>query len=160
MRSTVIYGDRIEQYFTLKGIDVNPIYEKKVNDYNNVVIDSSFPYDITLSFPEYIFDIYKIVNNYTTARMDKVSSYINEKVYSKPFDENTYKDLCISLRKDNYSKVNVPYVSETGQIKIIQMKTDDIGPTSFNYLSRMKQYDKLRTVIFNETVLPFIKRLL
>lgn len=150
----------ITRYFTLKGIpNVEPIYEEKIDSNNTLVIDSSFKYDITLSFKDYIFNVYKIINNYTLGKRDKIFSY-NTEFYKKPFDKDTYKDLVICLRKDNYKKVHVPNISSDGRIRISQLKIEDVGPNIIDWNAKVKDYEKLRITIFNETILPYVKRLI
>ena len=159
MYLVVIYGDRIERYFNLKGIQVEPVYEEKIDDYNTIVIDSSFQYDITLSFCRYIFDISKIINNYSTTLKDKVFEY-NHKFYNKAFDKDSYKDLIILLRKENYKKAHVPMVTSDGKLRVTQIRTEDVTPNVIDWSLKSKDYNKLRIVIFNETILPYVKSLI
>ena len=148
----------ISRYFTLKGIpNVEPIYEEKIDANNTLVIDSSFHYDITLSFKDYIFGIFKIINNYSTSKRDKIFSY-NTEFYKKPFDKDTYKDLVIMLRKEAYKKVHVPNITSDGKIRISQLRVEDVGPNIIDWKAKVKDYEKLRITIFNETILPYIKR--
>lgn len=159
MHLTILYGDRIERYFTLKGTQVDPIYEEKIDDYNTVVIDSSFQYDITLSFCSYIFGISKILNNYTVGLKDKVFDY-NCKFYNKAFDKDSYKDLIILLRKDNYKKAHVPMVTSDGKLRVTQIRHEDVTPNVIDWSLKPKDYNKLRIVIFNETILPYVRSLI
>lgn len=158
MYSTVLRGNSFERYFSLKGIEIDPIYEEKIDAYNTIVIDSSFQYDITLSFPKYMFNVIKIINSYTIGKRDKVFRYLNDEFYNRKFDKDIYKDFAILLRKEKYLKSNLPILGENNNIRIIQLRTEDIGETSVEFGYKQAQYDKLRITIFNETVLPYIKQ--
>lgn len=161
MRYHVIRRSGIEQYLTLVGIKYKSIFEKRINQQNTIIIDESFEHDITLSFPEYVFELCKITNMFQRDKLNKVFELNNNFVYNKKPDKSIINDLIILTRKSDYKTMSIPDVDKNGAIRIMQSTYSEtiISQISLKTVN-IKDYEKLRTIIFNTTILPFVKKII
>lgn len=158
MRYLIVRKESLSNHLTLVGVDYKPLFEKRINQHNTVIIDESFEFDMTLRFPEYIFEVGKILNGFSRGRLNKVFELNQRFIYSKPIDKSVMQDLIILQRKERYQKMLIPDIDTSGAIRITN------GHYSENVVSqlglrtqRLKDYEKLRTIIFNTTILPYVK---
>ena len=160
MRYLLIKKESMEQYFTLRGVKHNSIFEYQINKQNILVIDKSFDYDITPRFPDFIFGVYKIMANFSKSKMEKVFNHMTNYIYTRPIDSDIIKDLVIILRKYDFQKINIPYIDQSGRIRLILSQYNKNILDNINLTKDYKSYDKLRIIIFNKTIVPYVKTLL
>jgi len=160
MRYLVVHNTHITQHFSLSGLNIKPLLEKRVNMHNIVVIDESFNYDITYTFPEYIFEVNKIMNSYSRSVVEQVFKLNADFIYNKPIQENFLHDLIIVLRKSKYKKINIPHIDRSGKIRLTLAQNSSNTIKSIKIKNNVEAYLKLRSIIFNTTVLPYVKMLL
>lgn len=151
----------VKQHMTLLGVKYKSIFEKKINPYNTIIIDESFAYDITLSFPEYIFNVCKLLNSLPKDKFDKISKLNNELVYNKSLDNGVINDLIILTRKSEYKSMSIPDVDKNGAIRIIHANYSENIISQISLKTKnLKDYEKLRAIIFNTTTLPYVRSLI
>lgn len=160
MRYLLVKKNSISFHLTLVGISVKEIYRCQVNNSNTVIIDETYNRDITLTFPYYIYELAKILNDYSLSKLKRISDLNRNMIYDKLVDEKFENDLIILSRKDDYKKMSIPYIDKSGKIKITYLNfVKDIKSKIF-MKSSVENYKKLRTIIFNTTVLPYVKILI
>ena len=158
-RALLIKNSGISAFFSLDGVDARIVKTFDI-DNTTVAIDESFTYDITPAFPEYITGIYPILERPRRERFRAVAAYNMKNVYGKPVNKDIIKDITIMLREHNYDKASIPYLSDNGGIKILTM---DMKEAKFNTLdpsSMRDEYRKIRTIVFNTTILPYVRELI
>jgi hypothetical protein len=159
MRYLIVKKDTLENRFTLTGLNVDVLFEKRVNQQNTVIIEKSFENDITFGFFEYIFNVSKILNLYTRDRFDKISK-LNFDFYNKKLDyDAVLEDLVILSREDDYKKMLFPFVDNAGRIKLMKSAYCENLKNSIQITQRLESYSKLRIIIFNRIILPFVKHI-
>lgn len=160
-RTILVKNNDLSMFFTLDGINNIQVIKTFTVGNIDVVIDSSFEYDITPNFPKYVVDLYKIIDNYTKGRFEKVAEYNTRYIYNKAVDSTIINDIAILLRKDNYKKADIPYPLEDGKIKIAQQVNEDVlKNNTIDPSDMIEQYRKIRTIVFNTTILPYVRNLL
>lgn len=161
MRYLIVRNSGLDQYLTLIGVKYKPLFESRVNQHNTVIIDETFGYDITLAFPNYIFEVSKILNSFSRGRLNKVFELNNALIYNKPIDKTIIRDLIILSRKDDFQKMTIPDVDKNGAIRIIHSAYSETTISQMSFKPKqLKDYDKLRTIIFNTTILPYVKSII
>ncbi len=160
MRFLVVRGSSLDQHFSLTGVSVTPVFEKKVNPYNTVVIDKSFTHDFVISFPDYILEVHKILNGSLRRRRDRIFELNNCMFYNKKFDNTIVNDLAICLKKDDFKKVSTPYIDQEGRIRMVVSPYSNELMSTIKILRSPDLYLRLRSVIFNVVTLPYIRELI
>lgn len=160
MRYLVVRANSLDLYFSKTGVDLAPVFEKKINNFNTVIIDKSFDMDITLSFPNYIFEVYKILSSYARGRKYRIFELNNTFIYNKKPDETIVEDLVIMLRKSDFQKISIPYIDVTGRIRLVTSPYSKEVIQSIKFSNHIDAYLKLRTIIFNTTILPYVRNLI
>jgi hypothetical protein len=159
MRYLIVRDDSLENRFALKGVNLEILFEKRVNQHNTIIIEKSYQGDITLGFFDYVFNLSKILNSYTRGRLGKIYN-LNYEFYNKKLTfETIVQDLVILSRKDDYKKMVFPFVDKTGRIKLMKSNYSDNLKNSIQITQGLESYSKLRIIIFNTIILPFIKRM-
>lgn len=160
MRYLIVRPTSLEQRFSLTGVDLTPVFEKKLNSYNTVIIDKSFSHDITLSFPEYIFEVNKILSSCARGRKTRIFALNNDFIYNKKVDDTIVNDLVIALRHTDFTKINIPYIDSSGRIRLVLSANSPEVISSIRFTRNIESYVKLRTIVFNTTILPYLKILI
>lgn len=160
MRWLIVRNDGLEQRLTLVGLNIDIMLEKRVNQHNIVIIDKSFQHDATLRFPEYIFEVSKIMTSYSRNRLNKIFELNNDFIYNRPRNKDFINDLIILSRKDSFKKMSIPHIDKTGKIRLTHMNYSDNLANNFTILQNLDDYEKLRIVIFNTVTLPYLKSII
>lgn len=158
MRYLIVRKDSLSTHLTLSGVKYKSLFEKRINQHNTVIIDESFESDITLRFPEYIFEVGKILNDFSRGRLNKIFDLNQRFIYSRPIDKSVMQDLIILQRKEKFQKMTIPDIDTSGAIRITHATYSENVISQLGLRTqRLKDYEKLRTIIFNTTILPYVK---
>lgn len=147
----------ISAFFTLSGIGSSIVKVFETDNGNTVAIDETFTYDITPNFPKYIAGLYPLLERPRKERFRVVSAYNMRMIYGKPVNGDIINDITILLRKDNYDKASIPYASNNGGIKIVIMDMKEAKHNTLDPSSMINEYRKIRTTVFNTTILPYVR---
>lgn len=158
-RVLLVRDSGVSAFFSLNSIGSSIVKVFELDNGTTVAIDETFTYDITPNFPKYIAGLYPLLERPRKERFRMVSLYNMRMVYAKPMDGDVINDITILLRRDNYEKASIPYASENGGIRIAMMNIKEAKHNTLDPSSMINEYRKIRTTVFNTTILPYVKHL-